>query len=71
MQPGMGKLVANVPEHVGLGRTPLSHVLSLWLQVTVGALLTQWGDAGFETHVKRMQQSYAHRAGTLHAAAGR
>eukprot|EP00891_Asterochloris_glomerata_P008351 jgi/Astpho2/8351/fgenesh1_pg.00122_%23_86_t len=44
------------------------HVLG---QVTVGALLTQWGDAGFETHVKRMQQSYAHRAGTLHAAAGR
>ena len=50
---------------------PLPDVLPLWLQVTVGALLTKWGDAGFEAHIKRMQQSYAHRASTLHAAAGK
>ena len=56
---------------LGCAGLPPSHVLPLWLQVTVGALLTRWGDAGFEAHVKRMQQSYAHRASTLHAAAGK
>ena len=71
VQPLIGKLVAGMLEQIGLSSGPPSHGLHLWLQVTVGALLTKWGDAGFEAHVRRMQQSYAHRASTLHAAAGK
>lgn len=39
-------------------------------QVVVASLLQQWGEQGFEQHVKDMQQGYARRAHILHTAAG-
>ncbi len=39
-------------------------------QVVVASLLHQWGQQGFEQHVKDMQQGYARRAHILHTAAG-
>lgn len=39
-------------------------------QVVVANLLGQWGQQGFEQHVKDMQQGYARRAMLLHRTAG-
>jgi hypothetical protein len=38
-------------------------------QVTAAELLRHWGEAGFEAHVRAMQQEYAARAAALQAAA--
>jgi kynurenine/2-aminoadipate aminotransferase len=61
--PVIAKLVAHL-HGVSLGAAPLAQVLA-------AELLTAWGPAGFEAHVRGVQAEYGRRAAVLHGAARR